>query len=278
MNRTAITPPLSPPSPRIALAHDWLCGFRGGEAVLDRIVRLCAREFPQSPPPRLYIMTDDGRPLSPAIDALPKARSFLSRIPGGNTRLRRWLLPLYPRAVDALSAKLAADHAREPTPRSFDLAAFNGLPPPACRTCAYTPRSLHLVEAILRRSPRVGQVGARRSRTGTAPPRRTSRSSLPTPRTPRARSSAAMGARPSSFTPPCAPASSRPIHRCRARTSGSASAHSSPTSDSTSPSMPRPRPGLDSSSPAAARTSARSANTRSALRSNPAAASSLPAA
>ncbi|MBX3405549.1 MAG: glycosyltransferase [Phycisphaeraceae bacterium] len=121
-----------PHPPRIALAHDWLCGFRGGEAVLDRIAQLIAREFPHSPPPRLYIMTDDRRPLSPAIDALPKARSFLSRIPGGNTRLRRWLLPLYPRAVDGLSRQLAADHAREPIDLliSTSSAAIKGLCPP----------------------------------------------------------------------------------------------------------------------------------------------------
>lgn len=124
-----------PPTPRIALAHDWLCGFRGGEAVLDRIAQLIAREFPQSPPPRLYVMTDDCRPLSSAIDALPKTRSFLSRFPGGDTRLRRWLLPLYPRAVDGLSKQLAADHAREPIDLliSTSSAAIKGLRPPQGR-------------------------------------------------------------------------------------------------------------------------------------------------
>lgn len=125
-----------PPTPRIALAHDWLCGFRGGEAVLDRLARLVAREFPRpptAPPPRLYIMTDDGRPMNAAIDALPKTRSFLSRIPGGDTRLRRWLLPLYPRAVDGLSRQLAADHAREPIDLliSTSSAAIKGLRAPA---------------------------------------------------------------------------------------------------------------------------------------------------
>ncbi len=119
--------------PRIALAHDWLCGFRGGEAVLDRIARIIAADFPAAAPPRLYLMTDDGRSMTTAIDALPKTTSFLSRIPGGNTRLRRWLLPLYPSAVDGLSTKLAADHACEPIDLliSTSSAAIKGLRPPA---------------------------------------------------------------------------------------------------------------------------------------------------
>lgn len=119
-------------SPRIALAHDWLCGFRGGEAVLDRIAQLIGHEFPQSSPPRLYVMTNDRRPMTPAIDALRTTSSFLSRIPGGDTRLRRWLLPLYSHAVDSLSARLAADHAREPIDLliSTSSAAIKGLRPP----------------------------------------------------------------------------------------------------------------------------------------------------
>lgn len=122
-----------PTTPRIALAHDWLCGFRGGEAVLDRIARLISTEFPSAKPPRLYLMTDDSRPMSPAIDALPKTTSFLASIPAGNTRLRRWLLPLYPQAVDGLSRKLAADHARQPIDLiiSTSSAAIKGLRPPA---------------------------------------------------------------------------------------------------------------------------------------------------
>lgn len=119
--------------PRIALAHDWLCGFRGGEAVLDRIARIVTADFPATAPPRLYLMTDDGRPMTPGIDALPKTTSFLSQLPGGSTKLRRWLLPLYPRAVEGLSNKLAVDHAREPIDLliSTSSAAIKGLRPPA---------------------------------------------------------------------------------------------------------------------------------------------------
>src|SRR5437667_7339933 len=46
--------------PRVALAHDWLCGYRGGKAVLERIAGLVDREFE---PAGLYVIFDDGRPL-----------------------------------------------------------------------------------------------------------------------------------------------------------------------------------------------------------------------
>ena len=52
-------------SPRIALAHDWLCGYRGGEAVLERLAVLVERLGTAA---GLYVMFDDGRPLSSAVD------------------------------------------------------------------------------------------------------------------------------------------------------------------------------------------------------------------
>jgi len=114
---------------RIALAHDWLCGFRGGEAVLDRIARIVVADYS---PANLYLMTDDGRPMTPAIDGLPHTTSLLAKLPAGNTTLRRWLLPLYPRAVDGLSNRLATDHARQPIDLliSTSSAAIKGLRAP----------------------------------------------------------------------------------------------------------------------------------------------------
>jgi glycosyltransferase involved in cell wall biosynthesis len=114
---------------RIALAHDWLCGLRGGEAVLERIAALVERDHVGAP---LYTMFDDRRALSPAVDALQHATSPLNSIPFGATRLRRWLLPLYPSAVDALSRRLARDHARTPIDLlvSTSSAAIKGLRPP----------------------------------------------------------------------------------------------------------------------------------------------------
>ncbi len=118
-----------PTNYRIALAHDWLCGYRGGEAVLDRLARIVLADHVAA---GLYVMTDDGQPLTDAIDALAHTRSALSSLPGGSGRFRRWLLPLYPRAVAQLSGKLGAAHKRQPISLlvSTSSAAIKGLRPP----------------------------------------------------------------------------------------------------------------------------------------------------
>lgn len=120
--------PRSARKPRVALAHDWLCGMRGGEAVLDRIAALCEDRFEVA---GLLVMFDDGRPLTPAIDRLRRVRSTLGSMPGA-TRLRRWLLPAYPLAVAELSRRLAKEHARDPIDLviSTSSAAIKGLRPP----------------------------------------------------------------------------------------------------------------------------------------------------
>jgi glycosyltransferase involved in cell wall biosynthesis len=114
---------------RIALAHDWLCGLRGGERVLDALARLL---LPQAEITAIYTMFDDRRPLTPALDRLPRVVSSVGRPPWGSTRLRRWLLPRYPAAVEELSALLAGAHAH----RRIDLlistssAAIKGMAAP----------------------------------------------------------------------------------------------------------------------------------------------------
>ena len=104
-----------PRRPRIALAHDWLVGYRGGEAVLERIATVLRERAEIA---GLYVMFDDGRALSPAVDDLRERglirASRLNKVPGGPGSLRRWLLPLYPRAVAQLSRELERDHARDP--------------------------------------------------------------------------------------------------------------------------------------------------------------------
>lgn len=114
---------------RIALAHDWLCGMRGGEHVLERIASIVLDDHA---PSRLYTMFDDRTPHAEHIDRLDRTPSFLSRLPGGAGRLRRWLLPLYPAAVAALSRRLASDHDREPIDLlvSTSSAAIKGIAPP----------------------------------------------------------------------------------------------------------------------------------------------------
>lgn len=118
-----------PTNHRIALAHDWLCGYRGGEAVLDRLARIVLADHAAA---GLYVMTDDCRPLTDAIDALAHTSSSLSRLPGGSGRLRRWLLPLYPAAVAQLSRRLGAAHKHAPISLlvSTSSAAIKGLRPP----------------------------------------------------------------------------------------------------------------------------------------------------
>jgi glycosyltransferase involved in cell wall biosynthesis len=81
--------------PRIALAHDWLVGLRGGEWVLDRLARLYG-------PADLYTLVDDRRPLTPAIDACRVVTSPLQKLPGASGKLRRHYLPLYRWAVESL--------------------------------------------------------------------------------------------------------------------------------------------------------------------------------
>lgn len=60
---------------------------------------------------RIYTMFDNGSPLSPTLDALPRTVSLLNNRPES---MRRWLLPLYPRAIEQLSSQLARDHEEQP--------------------------------------------------------------------------------------------------------------------------------------------------------------------
>ena len=69
--------------PRIALAHDWLCGYRGGEAVLESIAAIVEQHFDPAP---LYVMFDDGRPISPTVDRLRNLGLIRCWPPGTWTR------------------------------------------------------------------------------------------------------------------------------------------------------------------------------------------------
>src|SRR5262245_9517638 len=80
---------------RVALAHDWLVGMRGGEQVLDRLARLFG-------PTDLYTLVSNGAALSDAISACRVITSPLQRLPGASGALRRHYLPLMPWAVERL--------------------------------------------------------------------------------------------------------------------------------------------------------------------------------
>ncbi|MBC7835150.1 MAG: glycosyltransferase [Phycisphaerales bacterium] len=114
---------------RIALAHDWLCGYRGGEAVLERLAALVRRQHEAA---GLYVMVDDGERLGAAIDTIPHVRSRLDPLPMAAGRLRRWYFPLYAWAVEGLSNQLERAHAIRPIDLviSTSSAAIKGLRPP----------------------------------------------------------------------------------------------------------------------------------------------------
>lgn len=96
---------------RIALAHDWLVGMRGGEFVLDRIAAYVrARHTPTT----LRVLFHKKRHYTRDLDGLEVHASAINAIPGASGPLRRWLLPLYPSAVDALTERLAREHADQP--------------------------------------------------------------------------------------------------------------------------------------------------------------------
>lgn len=96
---------------RVALAHDWLVARRGGEHVLERLAGLIHADHL---PAALYTLFDGGVSIGPSVDAMPKVASLLQRVPGASGRLRRWMLPLYPLGVRALTQQLALDHQETP--------------------------------------------------------------------------------------------------------------------------------------------------------------------
>lgn len=123
-------PDPSPTRPlRIALAHDWLVGPRGGEQVLEQILRHIEERHELA---GLYTMFCSERSIGPRVDRAPKTVSTLGSLPGSN-RARRWLLPLYPAAVADLSRTLARDHTRRPIDLliSTSSAAVKGVRAPA---------------------------------------------------------------------------------------------------------------------------------------------------
>jgi glycosyltransferase involved in cell wall biosynthesis len=79
---------------RVALVHDWLLTFRGGEKVLQAIAAL----FPKAP---IVTLFHDDRDMPDDLEAHPIITSLLDRIPGARARHRHFL-PLMPWAVRAL--------------------------------------------------------------------------------------------------------------------------------------------------------------------------------
>src|SRR6185436_4508830 len=76
---------------RIALVHDWLTGYRGGEKCL---AVLC-RQYPEAP---LYTLLHDRGSLPDVIERMHIRTSFLQRLPHVE-RYYRYTLPLMPFAA-----------------------------------------------------------------------------------------------------------------------------------------------------------------------------------
>ena len=75
-----MTPPEAPErrdeTPRrVALAHDWLTGMRGGEKCLEVLCEL----FPEA---TLYTLLHNRGSVSETIERHPIHRSFIQRLPG----------------------------------------------------------------------------------------------------------------------------------------------------------------------------------------------------
>lgn len=77
---------------KVALVHDWLVTYRGGEKVLEQLCRL----FPAAPIYTLFHKRG-SQPLS--IEHHRIVESALGRLPGARKR-HRYLLPLYPFAIE----------------------------------------------------------------------------------------------------------------------------------------------------------------------------------
>jgi len=76
----------------VALVHDWLTGYRGGERVLFHL----AQRYPQAD---LFTLIHEPGSVPPSIEARTIHTSLLDRIPG-RARHYRKLLPLFPWAIE----------------------------------------------------------------------------------------------------------------------------------------------------------------------------------
>ena len=85
----------APPPERIAVVHDWLDTWRGGENVLGEVLGL----YPHAD---LYSLVDFlPDDLRDRIGGRRARTSFVQRLPGSRRHFRKYL-PLFPRAIEAL--------------------------------------------------------------------------------------------------------------------------------------------------------------------------------
>ena len=81
-------------TPKVALAHDWLTGMRGGEKVLEIFADL----FPKAP---IYTLLHVPGSVSEKIESHPIHTSFLQKLPMAEKRYR-YYLPFMPALVEGI--------------------------------------------------------------------------------------------------------------------------------------------------------------------------------
>ena len=80
---------------KVALVHDWLTGMRGGERVLEQMIKLY-------PGAEIHTLLHIPKTVSETIEACPVHTTFIQRLPYAATKYR-WYLPVFPWAVEELS-------------------------------------------------------------------------------------------------------------------------------------------------------------------------------
>lgn len=82
------------PTRKVAILHDWLTGYRGGERVLEAICEM----YPEAP---IYTLIHKKGSTSPFLESRKIITSWLDKIPGIHEKYR-YFLPLMPLAVNSL--------------------------------------------------------------------------------------------------------------------------------------------------------------------------------
>lgn len=82
---------------RVALVHDWLITWRGGEKVLEALVGV----FPQAD---VFTLFHEPGSMSPAIEQRPIHTAFVDKLPGSRRNHRQWF-PLMPLAIERLDLR-----------------------------------------------------------------------------------------------------------------------------------------------------------------------------
>src|SRR5262249_46380629 len=94
---TRSTVSIQPRPVKIALIHDWLVRYRGGEKVLEAIYEL----YPEAD---LFTLLHRPGRVSPALERRPIRTSFLQKLPRVYASYRT-LLPLFPAAIESFDLR-----------------------------------------------------------------------------------------------------------------------------------------------------------------------------